>query len=665
MGAVLAGCVFLLVLLSGHLSLLRRAPAASDFFDVQAHSLLHLHWDVPRQSLAVEGFLVHGKVYEYFGPLPALLRLPVAALTDSLDGRLGQISMLVAFAIAMMFTVRIATRVRPLVRGSAPVTRGEQWAVGVFTFVVGAGSVFTFLASRAWAYHEAELWGAALALGAFEFVIATTVTPSRRHIVFASALTTGALLSRGSVGIGPLVALGLVFIASVWPRVRRLVGIVNTPSARSLMVAIVIPVALYCYVNHAKFGTLFSLPFHAQLSNGLFKGNRAVLAANGGSMFNPALVVTTARQYLGVRPLRLLSLFPWVTFGTRTATFDNQAVIWTWTASYPATMPLLSALGLVGLVGVGRPRRRHHPSLASLRAPVLGAIVATVPTLSYAYIAQRYLSDFMPLGVILAVVGLHLALRWTSAQRRVGLRRGVWAGLAVLAVASVWFNVGLGVMYGRLLDGSTTPSERAAFVAFQYDVHEHFPGGAPPYVRTGEKLPSPRQGTVFVRGNCAGLYWSDGDSWTQLEGSEATGEFRLRVRFPENPTGWEPLVVSSPHDVKPQYLSVRVLAGHRVQIAYDGVFPETPIPFRPGHSHIVRVVMGAAVRRGSANIDVTLDGRNAYSTSLPNSIIRERLRPLEHVTVGRTDLPGIAGQFSGTIEHLPASMPTCRKLTRH
>jgi len=80
---------------------------------------------------------------------------------------------------------------------------------------------------------------------------------------------------------------------------------------------------------------------------------------------------------------------------------------------------------------------------------------------------------------------------------------------------------------------------------------------------------------------------------------------------------------------------------------------------------IVRVFMGVAVRRGSANIDVTVDGRNAYSTSLPNPIIRERLRPLEHVTVGRTDLPGIAGRFSGTIEHLPPSMPICRKLTRH
>ena len=212
-----------------------RQPNAGDFFDVQAHSLLDLRWDVPRSSLFVEGFLVHGKVYEYFGPLPALLRLPVAAVTDSLDARLGQISMLLAFAVALTFTIRLASRLRPMVRGSAPVTRGEHWALGAFTFVVGAGSVLVVLAGRAWAYHEAELWGVALALGAFEYVIAFTLRPSRKHVVLASALTSAAPAGRASVGLGPLAALGLLLLASLWPRGRRLTGMVDDPTTRSRM----------------------------------------------------------------------------------------------------------------------------------------------------------------------------------------------------------------------------------------------------------------------------------------------------------------------------------------------------------------------------------------------------------------------------------------------
>ena len=181
-GAVLAGVVFLVVLFNGHLSLLQKAPAAvrvlrragaqpaGAALGRSARAALRGGLPGPRQGV------------QYFGPFPALLRLPIAAVTDGLDGRLGQISMLVAFAVTLMFTVRLAWRIRPLVRGSAPVTRGEQWAVGGFTFVVGAGSVLVFLASRSWVYHEAALWGVALALGAFEFVIAYTLVPTRRHL---------------------------------------------------------------------------------------------------------------------------------------------------------------------------------------------------------------------------------------------------------------------------------------------------------------------------------------------------------------------------------------------------------------------------------------------------------------------------------------------------
>ena len=55
------------------------AERFGNFYDVQAHSLLHLHWDVPAKQVAFEGFLVDGKTYVYFGPVPALLRLPVVA----------------------------------------------------------------------------------------------------------------------------------------------------------------------------------------------------------------------------------------------------------------------------------------------------------------------------------------------------------------------------------------------------------------------------------------------------------------------------------------------------------------------------------------------------------------------------------------------------------
>ena len=70
--------------------------------------------------------------------------------------------------------------------------------------MIGAGSVLTFLASVGWVYHEAELWGAALAIAAFDLIVAYTIAPARRELVLASLFTTLAFLSRGSVGAGPV-----------------------------------------------------------------------------------------------------------------------------------------------------------------------------------------------------------------------------------------------------------------------------------------------------------------------------------------------------------------------------------------------------------------------------------------------------------------------------
>ena len=51
-----------------------------NFYDYQADAWLHGRWDVPEPALGGEAFVVDGKIYGYFGPTPALLRLPLVAL---------------------------------------------------------------------------------------------------------------------------------------------------------------------------------------------------------------------------------------------------------------------------------------------------------------------------------------------------------------------------------------------------------------------------------------------------------------------------------------------------------------------------------------------------------------------------------------------------------
>jgi hypothetical protein len=667
-GALLAALVFVLVLVDGRATLLHEASSSADFYDVQAHSLLEGRWDVPRDSLAIEGFLVDGKVYEYFGPVPAVLRMPVAAVTEDLDGRLGQLSMLLAFGVAMLFTVRIVWRVRTLVRGPEPVSTPEAWAIGAFTFTVGAGSVVVFLASRSWVFHEAGLWGAAWTLAALDAVVAVTVDPTRGRAVVAGLFSTLAVLSRVSVGMAAVIALAAVAAALAWEPARRFVGAPDDVALRRVLpfvaLAVVLPIGLYAAVNHAKFGTPFSVPFEQQFLARLSENHRLALAANDGGMFGVQYLPTTIRSYFGPDPLQLSSLLPWVAFpASRDVIGDAVFAYRLPTASLPVSMPLLVVLALVGLAGSVASRRAGTPMLAALRAPVVGAAVAAVGTLAFAYVAHRYLADFLPVSVLLAAAGLHLAVRATSRWRSKPAARAVWTGFGALVLVSLWLNVGLSVLYQNQLEPGVTDDRFAAFTRLRYRVHDVVPGGVPPDVRRGRRLPDTpgRAGRVAVVGDCDAVYISDGSRWVALERDERAGEHRLRVRFPERPTGWEPLVVGTDASGDPTAVVARVLPGDRVRFSLDAFFDSAPVPVEPGRTYDVDVVLD----RYSGQYRVSVDGEPAQSMSTPNRFYERRIPALHDVLVGRNDrFRGVAPRFTGSIRAVRSPGTFCEDVLR-
>ncbi len=58
-------------------------PQQSRFYENQAESILHGHIDVPPRAIDPDGIVIDGKFYGYFGPTPALLRLPVMLFTSA------------------------------------------------------------------------------------------------------------------------------------------------------------------------------------------------------------------------------------------------------------------------------------------------------------------------------------------------------------------------------------------------------------------------------------------------------------------------------------------------------------------------------------------------------------------------------------------------------
>lgn len=659
----------------------------SNLYDVQARALFHGHWWMPATALSIEGIRTGSREYMYYGPFPALIRMPVLLFTSRLDGRLTTVSMMLGLAVALTATARLSWKARQLARPGAPASRGEVVATAGFLMVVGVGSILLWLASWTTVYHEAELWGAALTLLALDAAIGFVLRPSGRRVAWSGIVTCAALLTRGSVAAGAVTVLAVLAAAhavafaagrlesrrpSRWGRsVARLArrpafGLADPAGGRSgatytldLGAAAVVPVIAYAWINWTKFHTWFGLPLDRQVYTALSSHRQEVLAANHGSLFGLKFVPTALLQYLRPDGVRFQGLFPFLRFPPKAVVIGH--VIYDsrdYASSAPSTMPLLVLLGLVGLVAVFS-RWPAGGRLAPFRLAVVGATVGAGGALEIAYVANRYLSDFLPFIVLVAVIGFQ-ALAAALPGAKVGLRTLVVTVAVLASIFSVWATVGLGLLYQRVLEPGITITTRAAFVSTQERIDGDLNGSHPSELSTGSHLPITAgglPGSLFLVGRCSGLYQSVGGNWYPAEQGAAAGHRRFRLTFPvETRPVRQPLVTvvgSGSNDV----LAVHYLGGDRLDFSYlaptqgatwlDG----NVLTIVPGRSYVVDVTLDPSIQEAS----VVLDGTEVYD-------LRFYLVPGRFV-IGRA-VPGPDGSvtapaFTGKIAALPVTTPIC------
>jgi hypothetical protein len=291
-------------------------------------------------------------------------------------------------------------------------------------------------------------------------------------------------MARVSVALGPVVGLALLALARGW-RARR-------PTVHAALT--LVPVGALAAVNLVRFGTLFSVPFQQQVQSFVDPHRPAFFAANGG-FFHLRFLPTTLWHYLQPAGLRPAGWFPFVDFpppgrvlgGARFDLVDR-------TASVPATMPALALLALVGIVVVARRGRPSHRILA------VASVSAIAPALVFGYVAHRYLADFVPALVVLALLGL----------AAVPARRIVFVGLAVLVGFGVWFNVGLGLLNQRVWGPRVDEPTVRAFTATRLAIDRRL-GLARPIVHRTTVLPDAvGAGEWVVLGDCNALYLETG-----------------------------------------------------------------------------------------------------------------------------------------------------------
>ena len=461
--------------------LLARTPSVPVFSaipDAQARALFHGHWNMPLKSLAIEAFDIHGRYYTYFGLWPSIVRMPVLLVTHHFDGRLTAPSMLLALAVTLVATARLHWALRTIIRRDAPLGRAETASVGAIQFLVGAGSVVIFLGSRPLVYHEMEIWGVATGLLVADCLCRYAMQPSIRRAIAVGLAATIAAMSRPSVGFGAIAAVGLLALVELieltgslrrrnddsehspasrgsWSRVAALAG-----------TGVVLPGAVYAAINEARFGTLFSLPLNRQVFTFIDHQRQITLAANGGSLFGVKFAPTTLFQYARPDAIRLTSHYPFVDFPLHRAHVFGHVIFDTLdrSSSVTASMPGLLLLAIVGTVFLVRRRGL----LARAVAPAaIGLAAGTVFVTTIAFVTNRYLADFVPPLVLLALVGVQGVATMQPLRTRAG-RAGV-AAIVVLCAFGVWVSFGLAVVYQRDLQpndpgygrGTGTPAASA------------------------------------------------------------------------------------------------------------------------------------------------------------------------------------------------------------
>ncbi len=499
---------------TGHFLPLRGIQFFSDFYDLQAQSMMHGHLWVTTGSLGIEGFLHNGHTYTYFGLLLSILRMPFLFVDPGLKGRLTVPSMMAAWALTALVTSLLIWRVRVLLRGSAALGRGELASLGLLVAAVQGGSVFLLLGAAPWVYNEDLAWSIPVTVATLFVFIGILDRPSGWRVLAAGVLVLAGVLSRPSPALACVV--GALLIAA-WFGLGR-AGAEQRRWAVPMVLVGVIPELVTVVINYLKFGTLINgLPLAQQVWTQDNAHRRAFLAATAGKGYSFHFIPTTIWAYLQPFGLRAEPTFPWLTLPIRPPhvyggfTVD---IIYP-TGSVPATMPLLFLLACVGIVVAVRGRPGRGAQL--MRIPLLVAIGATLVDFLLGYIAPRYLADFMPFLILGSAIGM-IEL-WRHLTNRSNRARYT-AVAAVAVLAAFGFFVNAGIASSPVAEWSTTQTVNyLRMIQSASNTTDH---SLVDQVARGSTLPywAP-QNQVFVVGKCAGVYLSTGLNYSTVPTSQA------------------------------------------------------------------------------------------------------------------------------------------------
>ncbi|MDB5172354.1 MAG: hypothetical protein JWN51_1127 [Phycisphaerales bacterium] len=423
------------------------------FYDAQARSLLQGRWDVEPASLRNEAFIRDGKRYGYFGFVPAVPRMALNRLFPAMEGRWSRLSLTLACAVTLSVLHLLVLKAGEFFPASAAIpARLSVAARSVFLLSAGLGSTLIFLGSRAYVFHEALIWGAALALACCYAVMCWLVRPRRWLLVLACGLASAAFFTRAPSGSGAVAAIGLLGVSALWRRRAWF-------DAVAPLAAVGLTVACFVGVNYAKFRTTFEgvpLRMYSPMI-----ADPARFANTGGRLMSLANVRSTSLAYFSASSVRVAPSFPWLYLALDTAVLPEARLdVIEPFAGMPVAMPALLALAAIGLVVV--PHRRATGG-ATAALPVRAVLLGGATVLAANAISYRYVHDLFPALVACGAFGLHAVLH----IRRPALRGAILAAGLPLVLFGIYANCAFALVFQREMVGGTPAAPAREFRAWR------------------------------------------------------------------------------------------------------------------------------------------------------------------------------------------------------
>jgi hypothetical protein len=460
---VLCSLVFTWMVTYGSFQL-RYAEAFGNFYDFQAQSFLEGRLDVPEAAVGGEAFEAKGKLYGYFGPTPALLRLPFNIAGIGF-GQLSRLFMLLYFGASLTAAYLIlcdaVRRTRP---PGAPDSAAPPSPFATFILLAstGLGSTVFYLGSRGVIFHEAILAGIAFALWSTWCSLRHLYEPERRWCIGALVCGLLSLHCRPPTGLFALTLLGGIVLFHLLGQRRR--GLYRS---LAIIAGCAVGVLSLNGLGYLKFGVFEAAPL--RLSRPYANPDR--LAHIDGKSFHLVNLPYNFDNYV-LRPnYRIDPGFPWFYIESRTPGrhFPKAKIdLPDRTLALPYAMPSLFGLATLGcLAALLRAPRLRWPIVALWAAvlPMTLALFAAVAT------AQRYTGDFCPFLIAAGAFGL-AALEGGSRGRRLN-----WAARGVLSLATltaIGVTFALTLHYQRETVWGVPEASRHSYQQFRYRVDTFF-----------------------------------------------------------------------------------------------------------------------------------------------------------------------------------------------